>query len=314
MTGKMLSLIITSKDKERFIDICELLASVKMQDYKPLEVIFVSENNQLRSQVIDYAHESNMHNITILSNYRDPGLSGGRNVGIKAASGDIISFVDDDCLLYPDWAERMVEPYQDLQVIGVTGHALPLWDDNPAEWLPRELHWLLSCTTWFDSDKPCPVRNAHGMNMSFRREAFDKCGLFDNHYGYHKGTMAEDNEFSYRAQDMTGKVIMFSPDVKVLHKVHSYRLTPKFIRERAWWIGYSRYNIKRQYGKPTTLRLFDREHYLSHQLLTHLPKEIAAANPKTGTRMLAVTLYATLFVIWGYLCGIAKQRRRGETD
>ena len=32
-------------------------------------------------------------------------------MGIKQASGDIIAFVDDDVLLYPDWAENMVKAF-----------------------------------------------------------------------------------------------------------------------------------------------------------------------------------------------------------
>jgi len=43
------------------------------------------------------------------------------------------------------------------------------------------------------------VRNAWGMNMSFKREAFEKAGNF-HWFGFHKGPMAEDNEFSLRVK------------------------------------------------------------------------------------------------------------------
>jgi len=68
------------------------------------------------------------------------GLSTARNVGIKHANGDIIVFVDDDVLLCPDWAEKMVEAYKDNAIIGVTGPAFPLWEDASMAWFPKEFY------------------------------------------------------------------------------------------------------------------------------------------------------------------------------
>ena len=284
---RLLSLIITSKDNERFIDICELLASVKMQDY-PMEAIFVSENPALTKQIIHYAVDPPMYNIVILNNNGEPGLSGGRNHGVKAASGDIIAFVDDDCLLYPDWAKRMVEPYQDSMVIGVTGHAFPLWDDEDMAWFPKELQWLISCTGWTGRPyKPRVVNSGWGTNMSFRREAFEKCGGFNLDTGYHKGLVAEDIEFSHRVRRETGKVIMFDPTVKVLHKVHEYRLSPEYIKARSIWIGRSH---------RTARNLYPEDKRDDTGLLTATLRRLPTMTPQ----QVRLTMRALWWVGWGY--------------
>ena len=82
------------------------------------------------------------------------------------------------------------------------------------------------------------------MNMSFKREAFEKARVFSNEFGFHKGPMAEDNEFSLRSKEKAGKKIMYVPDVKLWHRVHEYRLSREFIKERSYWIGCSRRVIK----------------------------------------------------------------------
>jgi len=241
----LLSIVVTSFTTERLKDIYELLDSIKAQTYPHIETIFVAEQTkELLDKVNHYASRKHIPNLKVLFNNGEPGLSEARNVGIKEARGYIIAFVDDDVVLFPEWAKEMVNAYDDDSIIGVTGPAFPLWEDESMSWFPEEFYWIISCTTWCGWDEVREVRNAWGMNMSFRTEAFQKCGAFLNEFGYHKGPMAEDNEFSLRVRRKTGKRIMYSPKVRVRHRVHKYRLSQQFIKERAYWIGYSRRMMK----------------------------------------------------------------------
>jgi glycosyltransferase involved in cell wall biosynthesis len=240
----------------------------------------------------------------VLFNDGEPGLSAARNLGIRKAKGDIIAFVDDDVVLPPDWAEEMINAYQDDSIIGVTGPALPLWEDESMSWLPEELYWIISCTAWCGWNQTREVRNAWGMNMSFKTEAFQKCGDFSNKFGYHKGPMAEDNEFSLIVKAKTGKRIIYHPNVRLWHRVHKYRLSQRFIKERAYWIGHSRRMLKRLYPEAEKGKdLLDQEHQLLKRIFTRLFPSILKdffTNPVIAWRKLSVTITALFFVTLGY--------------
>src|SRR4029077_20437773 len=50
-----------------------------------------------------------------------PGITAQRNVGIDAASGDVLVFLDDDCTFEAGFFEALQAPYEDSAVVGVTG-------------------------------------------------------------------------------------------------------------------------------------------------------------------------------------------------
>ncbi len=84
--------------------------------------------------------------------------------------------------------------------------------------------------------------------MAFRREAFEHGAAFSLDTGYRRGYLSEDVEFSLRVKKLSGKKLPYLPDMKVLNKVYSYRLSTRFIIARSSWIGYSRRNIARNGG------------------------------------------------------------------
>jgi glycosyltransferase involved in cell wall biosynthesis len=186
------------------------------------------------------------------------GLAGARNRGSKLAKGEIVAFVDDDVLLAPDWAQEMVRCYSDPDVIGVTGAAVPLWNEKGLDWLPKPLYWLISCSVWANWDSVVEVRSLWGYSMSLRRKALEMAGSFlsvESITGYH-AVLAEDLELSVRAKKVTGGKLLFNPALVVQHKVYSYRLSLKFASARAHHIGVSRRVLGQTYIReyfPMTL-------------------------------------------------------------
>jgi glucosyl-dolichyl phosphate glucuronosyltransferase len=301
-----LSIVITTYTDERRNDIYELLNSIKAQTYFRLETIFVVEKSEdLWKKIQSYGVENNIPNLKVLFNEGECGLSAARNAGIREAIGDIIAFVDDDVLLYPDWAENMVKAFMNDTTIGVTGPAFPLWENESMTWLPKEFYWIISCTAWDDDDCTKEVRNVWGMNMGFKREAFEKAGLFSNNFGFHKGLMAEDNEFSIRIKEKTGKKIFYHPDVKLWHRVHKYRLSRKFIKERSYWIGYSRRKLKQRLlnNSKNGASALSQEHRLLNRIFMKLFPDIIKkifTKPVVAWRITRVSVTALTFVVLGY--------------
>ena len=296
-----LSVIITTYSKDRLCDVFHLLSSLKGQTYPYLEVLFVGERDpELGKLVRVHAEQQGMDNLTTLFNDGEPGLSAARNLALPHANGEIIGFVDDDVVLFSDWAEETVKTFSDSSVIGVTGPALPAWEDSRMRWLPEEFYWLISCTAWTGWEGVMEARSAWGANMSFRRKAFDVAGPFLNTLGYHK-PMAEDLEFSLRAKERTGKRILFNPHVRVWHRVRGYRLSWKFIVARAHHIGQSRRLLRKLY--PQSPELFALEKGLSRRiigLLLNTPREFLRS-PATAWRRLVLITLTFLAAGWGYL-------------
>ena len=304
-------IITTSYTIDRFKDITELLDSIQAQSYRNIETVIVAERSaELAESIGNYAHEKNYPNVSVLFNQGEWGLSSARNLGIGQTSGEVIAFVDDDALLFSDWAEETAKTYaEDSSIIGLTGPILPLWEDKSMAWFPREFYWIFSCTYW-DWTQPTEVRNGYGTNISFRREAFDQCGLFKTNLGvkgYGKGGWqglgGEETEFSLRVKRQTHKRIVYHPNIKVKHKVYRYRLSNSFIGKRAYWEGNAKAMFNKLYCSDSE-QILSTEHELLHRIFSRLipnSLKLLFRQPKVALRQLRVTILVLACVAAGYL-------------
>jgi glycosyltransferase involved in cell wall biosynthesis len=221
-----------------------------------METIFVVERSQeLFDKIGDFIKNNDIRKIKVIFNNGERGASIARNIGVKNASGDIIAFVDDDVILFSDWAYEMVKTYDDDTIIGVAGPAIPLWEDESDAWFPEELYWIISCTAFTTWDKLRDTRNAWTTNASYHREVFDSGEFFSTNIGpkdkngHREGWkwIAEDIELTSRVLRKIKKRVVYNPKVKVKHHVYKYRLKLKFMSRCAYWIGLTRPIVKDLY-------------------------------------------------------------------
>lgn len=100
----LVSIVIPVYNVEKYVDEC--ISSVVAQTYKDLEIILIDDGSTDGSGIKCDMWASKDNRITVL--HKDNGgLSSARNVGIKAASGKYIGFVDSD-----DWIEENM--YEEL--------------------------------------------------------------------------------------------------------------------------------------------------------------------------------------------------------
>lgn len=225
------SVIICCYTMERLNDIYEAVGSVLNQTLKPHEVILAIDHNEELYQKLAESpnlNESKPISIKLVLNTGAQGLSETRNVGIRASSGDIVAFIDDDAIAEPDWLENLAKPFShqsaarsqshqtndyrpstaDYRVVAVGGRAIPLWlSGSRPTWFPEELDWIVGCTykglplsyslqspvTGQQSSTPLDyrlstVRNVPGCNMAFRKEVFEQAGFFRSEMGGIKET------------------------------------------------------------------------------------------------------------------------------
>lgn len=91
----MVSLIVATLN--RVAELERLFTSLEGQSYKDFEVLVVDQNPDDRLVPVFRKHQG----LTIRHLHCEPGASRARNVGLRAAKGNIIGFPDDDCW-YPE--------------------------------------------------------------------------------------------------------------------------------------------------------------------------------------------------------------------
>src|SRR6266576_3934199 len=98
------SLVATVRNAEPFVR--EFLESVRAQTRQPDEVVIVDGGStDGTAEILRDA------DVTLIE---EPGanIARGRNVGIGAATHDVIAVSDADCVLASDWLERLLVPLE----------------------------------------------------------------------------------------------------------------------------------------------------------------------------------------------------------
>lgn len=196
------------------------------------------------------------------------GLSHARNRAIAESRGDILLFTDDDVRPEPDWIARLVTQMDAHGCDGAGGWIGPIWEKEPPAWLTEQFYGFLAIRPddkgpqLITADCPPPF----GANMAFRRNVFERLGVFDPALGRTGNVLAGGEEWDLfqRLIEAGGKVMYF-PDARVHHVVEAYRLRKAYFRR---W----RYQGSRNQAQLTDIagnrRILGVPPYLLTQLLS----------------------------------------------
>jgi glycosyltransferase involved in cell wall biosynthesis len=111
------SVVVVTKDRPE--NLRNLLRSLIDQTLMPDEVIVVDNNSSKSYSSVLNEFRNRLNLTTVVETV--VGIPAARNRGIKAASGDIILFTDDDCVADKHWVEEMVKPFYKNPYIGLVG-------------------------------------------------------------------------------------------------------------------------------------------------------------------------------------------------
>ncbi|HEU5319686.1 MAG TPA: glycosyltransferase, partial [Methylomirabilota bacterium] len=136
------------------------------------------------------------------------GLSGARNSGLRAATGEIVAYIDDDAYPDPHWLHHLAQAFRTTDHVGVGGPNLSPPGDGPisacianAPGNPQEV--LLS-----DGE----AEHIPGCNMAFRRASLEAIGGFDRRFR----RAGDDVDVCWRLRDR-GWTLGFAPAAVVWH-------------------------------------------------------------------------------------------------
>jgi glycosyltransferase involved in cell wall biosynthesis len=178
---------------------------------------------------------------------REPrqGLSYARNAGLDATSAPIVAFTDDDVEAAPGWVETIVSSLEaHPQADGVGGRVLPAWTRQRPSWLTRE-HWAPLALQdhgdgrrIFDRSRPTGLV---GANVAFRREVFERIGLFSKDFQRVKEGIGstEDHDLLSRLYAAGGRML-YEPRLLVMARVQPDRYDRGY--HRRWHEGHGRFH------------------------------------------------------------------------
>jgi len=139
------------------------------------------------------------------------GLTYARNTGLLAARGEVIVFTDDDVLVSEDWLDEIHREFAGNQSLRMLSGRVLL--------AGAELQQvsLLQSDERASFGLPDGVNFVMGANMAFRREVFDRIGLFDVRLGAGRFFAGSDDvELIYRGLK-AGYKLLYAPNVLVHH-------------------------------------------------------------------------------------------------
>jgi GT2 family glycosyltransferase len=208
------SVVVALYNASKTLDEC--LASVAKLDYPDYEVVVVNDGSTDGSQaIIDrYPFRS------ITSPNR--GISAARNLGLQAATGEIVAYIDSDAYADPDWLRCLVRTFAESGAVGVGGPNL----------VPPSDSWQAKCV-FRSPGGPTQVmlddtsaEHIPGCNMAFRKSALDEIGGFDPVFT----AAGDDVDVCWRLLER-GHRLGFSPSAVVWH--HRRPSVSAFWRQQA---------------------------------------------------------------------------------
>jgi cellulose synthase/poly-beta-1,6-N-acetylglucosamine synthase-like glycosyltransferase len=298
----------------------QLVAAVKScvdQSLSPHEIVLVIDHN-------DELLERSVREITnanVVPNRSTKGLSGARNTGVAASTGDIVAFLDDDAYADTTWLENMSLPFRDHSVAGVGGWIIPQFEGNVPTWFPDTFYWILGCSYSGLPISGSAIRNPIGASMAMRRSVFSSVGGFTSGLG-RIGTVplgCEETEICirYTAAHPDDRFVL-QRDAVVHHLAPASRLNWHYFWTRCWAEGLSKAAVASLVGSSSGLSAERR------QVLFAMPKELienvrlARRDPKGAVIRSALVVAGTLCAGAGLLWGTLMLRRtplvRGEVD
>ncbi len=212
MPRNRISIIIPAFNEEKYLPGC--LQALADLDYNKelIEIIVVDNGSTDRSRQIALEY-----GVTV---YEDASktVAGLRNLGASKATGDILAFVDADCIVSTDWLTRAAIYFDDSTVASWGGPPLPPEDSS---WVER---------TWFllrRNEKGADEVNWLGtIDLFVRKQQFLSINGFDESL-----TTCEDSDLSYKMSQF-GRLLL-DPEIKVVHMRDS-RTVLGFLKKEVW--------------------------------------------------------------------------------
>jgi GT2 family glycosyltransferase/glycosyltransferase involved in cell wall biosynthesis len=183
-----------------------------------------------------------------------PGLSRARNAGASVATGELLTFLDDDARPAPGWLEHIRLAFVDPDVAIAGGPICGLWPDGrPDGFPPASTEPYLGILDRGDAphDSARPEDGPWGGNWTGRRAVIDALGGFDVRFGAgESGNLGgEEVHLGWRVVDGELGRLRFVPGAAIGHRAPHARLDERYVLLRAFRCGIEDVRMQEVLGR-----------------------------------------------------------------
>jgi glycosyltransferase involved in cell wall biosynthesis len=242
---KKLSLIIATYNRAQ--SLLRTLRSVVSQSAAPelWECIVVNNNSTDNTAEVfaRFAAENQGFDLKMITETKQ-GLSNARNAGITASKGEYVAIVDDDETLESSYIESYIEFFDSFPTAMAAGGAVRAeYESHRPRWMSHYTERMIAnpidldvVVTLFPSS-----RIPAGGNMAFRREIFDRVGLFNPRLGRNGQSLigGEENDLFARLRAV-GELLYFVPNAAIYHHIPDAKLTDEYFDRLSYNVGRSK--------------------------------------------------------------------------
>ena len=215
-TATLVSVVITTRNEENMIEDC--IMSILEQDYANYEQIVVDakSSDSTFQKISGMASKASKKckRFLFLSEEADTPAKG-RNIGVRAAYGDIIAFTDGDCIAEKDWITNLVSHIPEES--GCVGGPNILKHSKKSKILDA-IDSVLGTRLgsggspqFLRIEKVSEVYAIPSCNFAIQKKLFDNIGGFDERLRFN-----EDSDLCNRIRKKGHKII-YAPHAKVNH-------------------------------------------------------------------------------------------------
>lgn len=252
----MLSVIICTYNREKYIR--PLLDSIAANDLPKSEYEILLVDNNCTDNTRAICGEFAKANPGLTFRYMtepEQGLSAARNKGIREAKGDIILYVDDDALVDTHYLRDYASHFASHpETMAAGGPIIPLYEagaqfNKSLEFTQDEPEWMTSFTRallagWIDYGRRVRTfpkgRYPGGGNAAYRKEVFDKVGLFNTALGRKGGNlMGSEEKDIFDKMHALGMQVLYLPQPILHHIIPQTKLEEPYFNRLTLQIGIS---------------------------------------------------------------------------
>ena len=163
---------------------CALIETIPNDD--KLEVIVVDNASKNQEAETDAISKKYPH-VKVIKSEKNLGFAGGNNLGIKAAQGKYLFFINNDTIFKNFNIQALIDRLESSPAIGVVCPKIRFaWGNNPIQftgYTPLSKITVRNQSIGFGEEDrgqyntPHPTPYAHGAAMLIKREAIEKTGL-----------------------------------------------------------------------------------------------------------------------------------------
>jgi glycosyltransferase involved in cell wall biosynthesis len=182
------SVIINTLNRDYWLK--RVLDALMFQTYDDFEIVVVNGPSTDKTEEILEAYK----NIIKIEKCEVPNISVSRNIGIKAAAGEIVVFIDDDAVpINKYWIAHYVKAFEnDSELTGIGGKVDSIYGDNQFGkimdvWGSDVIDYsALDTKEYKEYKKKGYFKSIGGCNGAYLRQVLIDIGGYDEYYEYHR--------------------------------------------------------------------------------------------------------------------------------